>query len=131
MVLCPVQDICGRDPLDVYKRQEFVDLNIKLVNFANNHTVDYGWRGCLDTIEEAEARDIEPCGVGRNLSDARKAKFLDTAKGRVSVVAASSTWSDRALGADASADTVARPGLAPLRWGHTYYVCLLYTSRCV
>ncbi|MCJ7835285.1 CapA family protein [Cuneatibacter sp. NSJ-177] len=101
---------------------EFVDLNIKLVNFANNHTVDYGWRGCLDTIEEAEARDIEPCGVGRNLSDARKAKFLDTAKGRVSVVAASSTWSDRALGADASADTVARPGLAPLRWGHTYYV---------
>ncbi|WP_434310063.1 CapA family protein [Hominifimenecus sp. rT4P-3] len=101
---------------------EFVDLNIKLVNFANNHTVDYGWRGCLDTIEEAEARDLQACGIGRNLSDARKAKFLDTAKGRVGVVAASSTWSDRALGADASADTVARPGLAPLRWGHTYYV---------
>ncbi len=100
--------------------KEFGDLNIKLVNFANNHTVDYGWRGCLDTIEEAEARDIKACGIGRNLSDARKAKFLDTAKGRVSVVGASSTWADRALGADASADTVARPGLAPLRWGHTY-----------
>lgn len=99
---------------------EFLDLNIKLVNFANNHTADYGWRGCLDTIEEAEARHIKACGVGRNLSDARKAKFLDTAKGRVSVVGASSTWADRALGADANADTVARPGLAPLRWGHTY-----------
>jgi len=49
---------------------ELVDLNIKLVSFANNHTTDYGPQGCLDTIEAAENRGIIPCGVGRNLMEA-------------------------------------------------------------
>lgn len=101
-------------------QDEFVDLNIHLVGFANNHTCDYGWQGCLGTIEAAEARKIQPCGIGRNLEDARRARFLDTVNGRVGVVSADSTWSERALACNAGADTVARPGLAPLRWGRTY-----------
>ncbi len=99
---------------------EFVDLNFKLVSFANNHTTDYGPQGTLDTIEAAEDRGIIPCGVGRNLDDARKARFLDTDKGRVSVVACSATWADRALASNANADVVARTGLCPLRWGRSY-----------
>ena len=101
-------------------QDEFVDLNIRMVGFANNHTTDYGWEGCLATIEAAEEREIQPCGVGRNLEDARAARFLDTIHGRVAVVAADSTWSERALACNAGADTVARPGLAPLRWGRSY-----------
>lgn len=99
---------------------EFVDLNIKMVSFANNHTTDYGWQGAIDTIEAAEARNIVYCGIGRNLEDARKARFLDTAKGRVGVVAACSTWAERSLASMPGADVVARPGLCPLRWGHAY-----------
>ena len=99
---------------------EFVDLNIRLISFANNHTADYGWQGALETMEAAQARGLVACGVGRNLEDARKARFLDTAKGRVGVVAACSTWADRALASMPGADTVARPGLCPLRWGHAY-----------
>lgn len=99
---------------------ELVDLNIKLVSFANNHTTDYGPQGCLDTIEAAEIRGLVPCGVGRNLMEARKARFLDTDKGRVSVVACSSTWAERALASNANADVAARPGLCPLRWGRAY-----------
>lgn len=94
---------------------ELTDLNIKLVSFANNHTIDYGPQGCLETIEAAEARGIIPCGVGRNLWEARKARFLDTAQGRVAVVACSSTWAERALASNENADVVARPGLCPLR----------------
>ncbi len=99
---------------------ELADLNINLVSFANNHTTDYGPQGCLDTIEAAEARGIIPCGVGRNLMEARKARFLDTAQGRVAVVACSSTWAERALASNANADVSARPGLCPLRWGRSY-----------
>ena len=99
---------------------EFVDLNIKLVSFANNHTGDYGWQGTAETIEAARERGLIPCGVGYNLADARKARFLDTAKGRVAVVAANSTWGDRSLASQAGADVVARPGLCPLRWGRAY-----------
>ena len=96
-------------------QDELADLNLRMVSFANNHTTDYGWQGCLETIEAAEARKILPCGVGRNLEDARRARFLDTPSGRVAVVAANATWSERALACNAGADTVARPGQAPLR----------------
>lgn len=99
---------------------ELVDLNIRLVSFANNHTVDYGWQGALETLEAAQARGIIPCGIGRNLDQARKARFLDTAKGRVGIVAACSTWAERGLASRAGADTVARPGLCPLRWNLSY-----------
>jgi len=99
---------------------ELVDLNIRLVSFANNHTIDYGWLGALETMEAAEVRGLIPCGVGRNLDQARKARFLDTAEGRVGVVAACSTWSERALASMPGADTTARPGLSPLRWSLSY-----------
>ena len=101
-------------------QDELADLNLRMVSFANNHSTDYGWQGCLETIEAAEARKILPCGVGRNLEDARRARFLDTPSGRVAVVAANATWSERALACNAGADTVARPGQAPLRWGRSY-----------
>lgn len=113
--LCMYLTSVPQDILD-----EFVDLNIRLISFANNHTTDYGWQGCLGTIEAAEARKLIACGVGRNLEDARKARFLDTAAGRVGVVTASSTWADRAVASMPGADVVARPGLAPLRWTHSY-----------
>lgn len=99
---------------------ELVDLNIRLVSFANNHTIDYGWQGAMETMEAAEERGLIPCGVGKNLEQARKARFLDTAAGRVGVVAACSTWCERSLASSAGADTVARPGLSPLRWGISY-----------
>ena len=113
--LCMYLTSVRQDILD-----ELTDLNIKLVSFANNHTIDYGPQGCLETIEAAEARGIIPCGVGRNLWEARKARFLDTAQGRVAVVACSSTWAERALASNENADVVARPGLCPLRWGRSY-----------
>ena len=99
---------------------EFKELNIRLVSFANNHTGDFGWEGVLNTIDAAEARGLIPCGLGRNLDDARLPRFLDTAKGRVSVVALGSTRSEVFLAANAGASTVARPGLNPLRWGRAY-----------
>ena len=70
--LCMYLTSVRQDILD-----ELTDLNIKLVSFANNHTIDYGPQGCLETIEAAEARGIISCGVGRNLWEARKARFLD------------------------------------------------------
>ncbi|MEE3662011.1 CapA family protein [Brenneria sp. g21c3] len=99
---------------------EFVDLNIKLVSFANNHTGDFGPQGVVDTLEAAEQRGLIHCGVGRNLADARSARFLDTPNGRVGVVALSSTRSEVFAASVAGADVAARPGLNPLRWGRAY-----------
>ncbi|WP_416262225.1 CapA family protein [Gibbsiella quercinecans] len=123
---CPQPNIppaAGRGYITAVKPvtlDEFAELNIRLVSFANNHTGDFGWEGVVSTIEAAEARGLIPCGLGRNLDDARLPRFLDTAKGRVAVVALGSTRSEVFLAANAGAGTVARPGLNPLRWGRAY-----------
>lgn len=96
--LCMYLTSVPQDTLD-----EFNDLNIRMVGFANNHTTDYGPQGAVDTIEAAEERKIIPCGVGRNLKEARKARFLDTNNGRVGVVACCSTWSERSLASEPGA----------------------------
>uniref|UniRef100_UPI003F644F18 CapA family protein n=1 Tax=Erwinia sp. V71 TaxID=3369424 RepID=UPI003F644F18 len=91
-----------------------------LSEFANNHTGDFGWEGVVHTLDAAEERDLIPCGIGRNLDDARLPRFLDTANGRVGVVALGSTRSEVFLAANGGASTQPRPGLNPLRWGRAY-----------
>jgi len=114
---------CGRgyitsvspDTLD-----EFVDLNIKFVNFAHNHTGDFGIEGMLDTLEEAESRKIIPVGLGRSLDEARKARFIDTPTGRVGVVGAGATRSEVFAASNPGNGVAARPGSSPLRWGRAF-----------
>lgn len=90
---------------------EFADLNIEMVGFVNNHTGDYGWQGVLDTMNAAEKRHLIPCGVGRNLKEAVCPKFLDTANGRVGIVATSSTRSEAFAASDDGAGVAARRAL--------------------
>ena len=99
---------------------EFVSLNIRMLSFVNNHTGDYGWQGVLDTMKAAEDRGLIQCGLGRSLREARLPKFLDTASGRVGVVATSSTRSEVFAASDAGAGVAARPGSNPLRWHRAY-----------
>lgn len=99
---------------------EFLDLNIRMLSFANNHSGDYGWQGIMDTIEAAEARKLIHCGLGRSLQEARLPKFLDTENGRVAIVAAGSTRSEVFAASDGGAGVAARPGTNPLRWKQAY-----------
>lgn len=99
---------------------EFVDLNIRLVSFANNHTGDFGPQGVLDTIAAAEQRGLVVGGIGRSLYEARAARFLDTPNGRIGLVTACTTRADIFAASDAGTGVVARPGLNPLRFGRAY-----------
>lgn len=114
---------CGRGYMTSVRPSalsEFADLNIRLVAFANNHTGDYGWEGVVDTMKAAEARGIVHCGLGTSLRAARLPRFLDTAQGRVGIVAAGSTRSELFAASDGGANVVPRPGMNPLRWSRTY-----------
>lgn len=106
------QDVGGIDELQ--------SLGFDFVNFATNHTGDYGPQGVVDTIEACEDRGLIHVGVGRSLAEARAARFLDTPKGRVGVIAAASTRSELFLASPPGTGVVARPGLNPLRWGRAY-----------
>ena len=101
---------------------EFKQLNIKYVAFANNHTGDYGIEGILDTIEESEKRGLVPLGIGHDLYEARKPVFIDTADGRIAIITIGVTRSEFFAASPAGNGVPARPGLNPLRWGRNYVV---------
>lgn len=102
--------------------KELVWAGIDLVAHANNHTGDYGVLGAQMTAKYAREAGLVGAGTGDSLREAREAKFLETDKGRVALVAVSSTFPDSSRAGDTWGDTKARPGLAPLRFRTTQVV---------
>lgn len=99
---------------------ELASLGVTLVGGANNHCWDYGPQGVLATIRQFRGRGIAVAGVGATLGAAREPAFVDTARGRVALVAASATRGSELMAWDAGRRTPSRPGLNPLRWTQAY-----------
>lgn len=97
-------------------------MGFNLTAFANNHTLNYGEHGCLETLRVLREVDFVCAGAGRHLDEARSPAYLETAAGRVGLVACASTF---AKGQEAGAqrpDTPGRPGLNPQRFDTLYLV---------
>jgi len=76
---------------------------------ANNHVLDWGYKGLLETIETLEKAKILIAGAGRNLDEAETPAILDFgAKGRVLVFSFGSPTSGAPLSWAAGAN---RPGV--------------------
>lgn len=88
---------------------------------ANNHTGDYSHGGMEATMRELETRDLPYAGLGETLADARAPAFVDTAGGRVGVVAMSTSFPPGAQAGEQRPDIQGRPGLSPLGLD-THYV---------
>ncbi len=88
---------------------------INLVSTANNHSYDYGGDGALTNIKHLKAAGLVFAGTGRNLSEARAPGYLDTAAGRVALIAASSTFHEAGRAMNQRPDINGRPGLNALR----------------
>jgi poly-gamma-glutamate synthesis protein (capsule biosynthesis protein) len=61
-------------------------MGFDLVNRANNHAVESSELGLLATNELLEEAGLAYAGSGKNLEDARAARFVDTPKGRVGMM---------------------------------------------
>lgn len=102
--------------------RELVWAGFDLVSFANNHTGDFGPLGMQLTLRHARAAGLVGAGAGNSLPEAREAKFLETGKARVALVACASTFPDHSRASRSRGDMPARPGLSPLRYSTTYTV---------
>ena len=100
--------------------QELVWAGFDMVSRANNHTGDYGVLGMRLTTQHTAKAGLVQAGVGESLAEAREAKFLETARGRVALVSVASTFPDHARAGRTRGDMPARPGLNPLRFTTTY-----------
>jgi poly-gamma-glutamate capsule biosynthesis protein CapA/YwtB (metallophosphatase superfamily) len=87
----------------------------RLVSFANNHANDWGVDGLRLTCQHLRAAGLVVAGVGEDLLKARAPQFLNTAKGRIALIACASTFTTNARAGATLGDIPARPGLSPLR----------------
>jgi poly-gamma-glutamate capsule biosynthesis protein CapA/YwtB (metallophosphatase superfamily) len=91
-----------------------------LVSRANNHAGDYGVEGMRMTSRYVAEAGLVQAGVGDSLEQAREARYLETARGRVALVSVASTFPDHSRASASRGDMPARPGLNPLRFTTTY-----------
>lgn len=95
-------------------------MGFDLFGAANNHSVDYGVRGLVDTIRQFEHRGVAYAGAGMNLERARMPSFHDTPSGRVALLGVTSSGAGNSLAADGAGVFAARPGTNPLRFSTEY-----------
>lgn len=95
---------------------ELVWAGFDLVSLANNHTGDYGVEGMRLTQKHVAAAGLIHAGTGENLYEAREARFLETADGRVALVSVASTFPEHSAASRPRGGVRGRPGLSPLRF---------------
>ena len=95
---------------------ELVWAGFDMVSRANNHTGDYGVEGLRLTTRYVEEAGLVHAGAGESLAEAREARFLETARGRIAIVSMASTFPEHSAAGDARGSMKSRPGLSPLRF---------------
>ena len=97
-------------------------MGIDAVTTANNHSFDFSEGGFLTTLEHCREFDLPHAGGGRNLDEARAAAYVDSPRGRVAVMSATSTFSEQSRAGAGRPDFPGRPGVNALRHDITHHV---------
>lgn len=103
---------------DVEQAAVFRQWGINTIGLANNHSLDWGIEGLLDTMRNLDQAGVTHSGGGRSLAEARAAGFLETPRGRVALISAASTFLPMAPAGpgDAATKRAPRPGISALRY---------------
>ncbi len=86
-------------------------LGFNMMSFNNNHAFDFSHEGFMKTLEAVEATDFIHAGCGRNLAEASMARFLDTANGRVALIAVNTNFNPIMLAGEQTDFVQGRPGI--------------------
>lgn len=62
-------------------------MGVDVVTLANNHTMDYGPEGLVDTMNSLKERNIAYVGVGNNLNEAKSAYIKEVNGKKIAVLA--------------------------------------------
>lgn len=99
------QNTLRADPSQV---EDLLLSGVDVVSLANNHMLDYGIDGLLDTLETLKRAGVRQVGAGPNLAAAREGAVLEGPGGRVGFLAFASTLPQGFSAAEE------RPGIAPI-----------------
>ncbi len=115
---------CGGTWLSTTPRvlKQSLNFGFNMMGFSNNHTMDFGPDGLLETIEHVNKHDIALAGVGKTLAEAAEPVYRTFKGGRVAFIALTSSFTDAARAGYASKFLKGRPGLNPLRFNQYFTV---------
>ena len=111
-----------------YTRSDPKNLNeLKWMGFdavltANNHAYDFSEGGFLTTLRHLEEVDLPHAGGGPDLDHSRAPAYIDSPRGRVAVMSASSTFTDVSRAGPGRPDFPGRPGINALRHDLVHHV---------
>ncbi len=91
-------------------------MGFNMVATASNHVFDFGPAGMLESQAKLDEAGVVHAGTGRNLSEARAAGYMDTARGRVALLASASSFPEWARAGEQRHDFHGRPGVSFLRY---------------
>ncbi|MBS0334709.1 MAG: CapA family protein [Proteobacteria bacterium] len=94
---------------------DYKAMGFDLMSVANNHSVDWGVDGLLESLRLLDAAGIAHAGGGKSLAEARAAGDYATPQGKVGLVATASTFKPGSIANDPLEDLGPRPGISILR----------------
>jgi len=109
---------CGGTWINAEPRilDQILSYGMNFMGFANNHTMDFGPDGMLETVENVKKRGVALAGAGKDLAEAAAPVYRTFAGGRVAFIDICSTVENAARAGYASKTIKGRPGLNPLRF---------------
>lgn len=96
-------------------------VGINVVGLANNHCMDYGERGLLETIETFDRCGVGVVGAGQNIEKAREPKIFDVKGVKIAIIALAEQ--------EFSIASNRRAGAAPLDPVDNYYQIMEARAR--
>lgn len=94
---------------------DYKAMGFDMMSVANNHSVDWGADGLLESLRLLDAAGIAHGGGGRSLAEARAAGVFATPQGKVGLVATASTFKPGSAANGPLDDMGPRPGISILR----------------
>ncbi|MDZ4370583.1 MAG: CapA family protein [Phenylobacterium sp.] len=94
---------------------DYKSMGFDLIATANNHSTDWGGEGLVQALDLLDKAGVGHAGAGRSMTEARRAGFVDTPKGRVGLVATASTVKANSRAGDAGPMAPDQTGISTLR----------------
>ncbi len=98
------------------------EYGFNLVGSANNHAFDYSYEGLEATNRYLDQAGILHTGTGENLYEAGKPAYLDTASGRVALIAVSVVSHLSHMATEQRHNSKGRPGINGLRHSRKHII---------
>ncbi len=90
-------------------------MGFDILSHANNHATDWGAEGLAETLDHLDAAKLVHAGTGASMTAARAPRYLDTAHGRIGLVAAATSFTPMSRASDPLGEVPGRPGVNAIR----------------